>query len=241
MAEFERMNNGPVLITGAGSGIGAAIAEAAAASGFSPLLLAGRTREKLEATAVACRGAGVEAAVYPVDIASEASVAGMAGAVREKHGTPAVLINNAGEFEPAPLLDMTVAHFDRQMAVNLRGAFLVTGAFLPDMVSRGSGLVVNIISTDALGARPGTLAYSVAKSGLLALTKGMREELRPHGIRVAGVLPGPTDTASWEGSGVPASCLMPPGEVAAAVLAVLRASPRAVLEEIVLRPPRSLS
>lgn len=228
-----------VLITGASQGIGAAIARvfAAEVSGVR-LALVARNAKNLRAVAAACAQRGVKAdvAVFPCDTSDEAAVAKMARAVTKRFGAVDVLINNAGRFLGAPFLQTTLADFDAQIAANLRSVFLVAQAFVPAMVARGRGDVFNMGSVASFKALPGMAAYGAAKFGVLGLSRVMREELKPHGVRVCCVMPGGTESPSWHGSGVAPERLMAAEDVARAFLDIYRLSRRTTVEEIVLRP-----
>lgn len=228
-----------VLITGASQGIGAAIAKVFARElrGVR-LALVARNAKNLATVERACAKLGAKVAVFPCDVGDEASVSTMATAVAGRFGGVEVLINNAGKFEGAPLTEMPVAQFDRMINVNLRSVFLVTRAFLPGMIRRGSGDVFNLCSIAALTAYPGGAGYSTAKAGVAALSKIMRAELREKGVRVCCVYPGATWSPAWAGSGVAAERMMPAADVARAFLDVYRLSRSTVVEEIVLRPQR---
>lgn len=230
-----------VLITGASQGIGAAIARVFAAEVRGVrLALVARNAKNLRAVAAECgrlaRGAGAEVAVFPCDTSDERAVAGLARAVHKRFGGVDVLINNAGRFLGAPFLETKVADFDAQIAANLRSVFLASQAFVPAMVARGRGDVFNMGSVASFKALPGMAAYGAAKFGVLGLSRVMREELKPHGVRVCCVLPGGTESPSWQGSGVPPERLMAAEDVARAFLDIYRLSRRTTVEEIVLRP-----
>lgn len=226
-----------ILITGASQGIGAAIAKhfAQEMPGVR-LALVARSAKNLAKVATACAKLGAKAEAFACDVSDEASVAAMAAAVTKRFGAVDVLINNAGKFVFAPFLATKTADFDLMVSANLRSVFLVSQAFVPGMVKRGRGDVFNVGSVASFKALPGMAAYSAAKFGVLGLTRVMREELKPSGIRVCCVMPGATFSPSWDGSGVPAERMMPAEDIAAAILAAHRLSRRTVVEEIVLRP-----
>jgi NADP-dependent 3-hydroxy acid dehydrogenase YdfG len=233
------MNKPVVLITGASQGIGAAIAKVFAAEirGVR-LALVARNEMKLAAVARGCRKLGATAETLVCDVRDERAVSALAAAVTKRFGGVDVLINNAGKFAGAPLTEMSVAVFDQMIAANLRSVFLVSRAFLPDMIARKRGDIFNMSSIAGLIAYPGGAGYSAAKFGVSGLSKVMRAELREHGVRVCCVYPGATVSPSWKGSGVEASRMMPAEDIAQAFLDVYRLSRRTVVEEIVLRPQR---
>lgn len=226
-----------VLITGASQGIGAALARVFARHlrGVR-LVLVARNAKNLRAVAAECTELGAEAVAFPTDTSDEGAVAKLARTVQKRCGPVDVLINNAGQFHGAPFLRTSLADFDAQIAANLRSVFLVSQAFVPAMVERGRGDVFNMGSVASFKALPGMAAYGAAKFAVLGLTRVMREELKPHGVRVCCVLPGGTESPSWDGSGVPAERLMAADDVARAFYDIYRLSRRTVVEEIVLRP-----
>jgi len=232
-----KMSKPIILITGASQGIGAAIAKVFAGEirGVR-LALVARNEKNLRSVAKACGKLGATAEVFVCDVTDETAVAGLAKAVDKRFGAVDVLINNAGIFEGAPLLETTVAQFDRVVATSLRSTFMVSRAFVPGMVKRGRGDIFNMSSIAGLQAYPGGAAYCAAKFGVTGLTKVMRAELKTKGVRVTLVCPGATWSPSWGKSKVPAERMMPAEDVARAFLEVYRLSRRTVVEEIILRP-----
>jgi NADP-dependent 3-hydroxy acid dehydrogenase YdfG len=226
-----------VLITGASQGIGAAIAKIFAQEirGVR-LALVARNEKHLRSVAKSCVKVGATAEVFVCDVTDETAVAGLAKAVGKRFGGVDVLINNAGIFEGALLTETTVAQFDRVVATSLRSTFLVSRAIVPGMVKRGRGDIFNMGSIAGLQAYPGGAAYCAAKFAVTGLTKVMRAELKPKGVRVTLVSPGATWTPSWGTSQVPAARMMPAEDVARAFVDIYRLSRRTVVEEMVLRP-----
>lgn len=226
-----------IVITGASQGIGAAIARAFAKRGPCFLALLARNASRLGEVAAECREhPGVRAEVFPCDVCEPDQVRAAAAAVEKVAGAAEVLVNNAGQFRGAPFLEYSLEEFDRQLAVNLRGVFVISQAFLPAMVKRQRGDVINICSVASLQAHPGGAGYSASKAGLLGLTRVMREELKECGIRVTAVMPGATFTPSWDGSGFSEERMMPAEDVARSVVEITGLSRGTVVEEIVLRP-----
>ena len=182
-----------VLVTGAGSGIGRAIAEKLAKDGERVVVndLKGETADEVVAR---IKESGGEAAAAPGDVSDPGSVQRIVEAAREAYGSPEILVNNAGFLQQKRFVDLTVEDFDRMIAVHLRGTFLCTSAVLPDMLSRGSGIIVNVASQ--LGQIGGIelCHYSAAKAGIIGLTKSLAREVSNQGVRVNAVAPGPINT-----------------------------------------------
>jgi NAD(P)-dependent dehydrogenase (short-subunit alcohol dehydrogenase family) len=176
------------LITGAGNGLGRAIALELTSRG-ARVILTGRNRDKLDLVATEC---GSEARVATVDTADEVSVAALAAELRDEQVS--ILVNNAGLAGPvAPLTDITVQDWDEVFAVNVRGVFLMCRAFLPQMVQRGSGDVINVASVS--GKRPLTrrTPYTASKMAVIGLTSTLAYEVGPAGVSVNTLSPGPVD------------------------------------------------
>ena len=224
-----------VLITGASQGIGAATARAFAERG-GRLVLVSRSADKLEAVAADCRERGAEADVFPCDLTDDAAVATLGRDVADRAGVPDVLVNNAGHFEPGGFLETSPETFRAQFEVNAVSAFLVTRAFLPAMLARGSGRVLMMGSVASVRGYPGGAAYGAAKHALLGLARAIREETQGSGVGVTTLLPGATLTPSWDGAGVEADRLMPAEDVARVAVEVATLSARSVVEEVLIRP-----
>jgi 3-oxoacyl-[acyl-carrier protein] reductase len=181
------------LVTGAGSGIGRAIAEKLAKNGES-VVVNDLNLTSAEETVAAIKGGGNRATATPGDVSDPEAVRRIVLAAREAYGPPEILVNNAGFLQQKRFVDLTVEDFDRMIAVHLRGTFLCIQATLPDMLSRGRGIIVNIASQ--LGQIGGVelCHYSAAKAGIIGLTKALAREVSAQGVRVNAVAPGPINT-----------------------------------------------
>ena len=181
------------LVTGAGSGIGRAIAEKLDKDG-ERVVVNDLNSEAADEVVARITGSGGRGAAAPGDVSDPEAVEQIMAAVREAYGSPEILVNNAGFLQQKRFVDLTVEDFDRMIAVHLRGTFLCTRAVLPEMLSRGRGIVVNVASQ--LGQIGGIelCHYSAAKAGIIGLTKSLAREVSAQGVRVNAVAPGPINT-----------------------------------------------
>ena len=177
-----------VIVTGAGSGIGRAIARKLAGLNYNVLVNDFNGDAAMD-TAAEIGGAAVQG-----DVSKEEDVAHILKACVENFGLPTHLVNNAGHVHQASFVNLNLADFDRMIAVHLRGTFLCTQAVLPHMIARKSGCIVNMSSQ--LGQIGGVeLAhYSAAKAGIIGMTKALAREVSKQGVRVNAVAPGPINT-----------------------------------------------
>lgn len=179
------------IVTGGGRGIGRAIARRFAAEGAA-VVIAARTAAQLESTAKEIEAGKGRVAWIAADVSSEKDAARIVKTAREKFGRVDILVNNAGIYGPVkPIEEITVEEWDSVIAVQLRGAFLMTRFALPEMYARGGGAIVNVSSIAARAAYPWGAAYAAAKAGLLGLTRTAAAEGAQRGVRVNAILPGP--------------------------------------------------
>jgi 2-hydroxycyclohexanecarboxyl-CoA dehydrogenase len=183
-----------VLITGAGGGIGQALAVRLAEEGCR-LGLFDLNEHAVEAAAQRVRGAGATATTHVVDIADYAAVKAAVDAFAGEAGRIDVLVNNAGWDKFALFLDTKPDLWDKVIAVNLRGPINMHHAVLPHMVKAKGGRVVNVASDAGRVGSSGESVYAACKGGIIAFTKTMAREMARHGIKLNAVAPGPTDTA----------------------------------------------
>jgi 3-oxoacyl-[acyl-carrier protein] reductase len=202
------------VVTGAGRGIGRAVAIALARRGADVALLA-RTLEQLEEVAVHVRAEGQKAMALPCDVASANEVAHAAERVLGELGPPGVVVANAGVVARALVTEMDEANWDHVNAVNLKGTFLTARAFLPPMVERKRGRFVAMGSISSTLGTARQSAYCASKWGVVGLVKSLAEELRGSGVQAMVVLPGGVDTDMLKASGFPA--LMSADDVAKVV------------------------
>ncbi|WP_437762397.1 SDR family oxidoreductase [Sorangium sp. So ce281] len=192
------------VVTGPGRGIGRATALALARRGLSIALL-GPPSPRLDEVTDEVRRLDVAALPVPCDVASEEQVARASAEVVAWLGAPRVVVNNAGIVSRGAKVHETApAAWDEVIAVNLRGPFLISRAFLPAMLKEGRGRLVHVGSISSTLACPGNASYAASKWGLIGLSKSLAEELRGTGLQSVAVLPGSVDTDMLVGSGFPA-------------------------------------
>ena len=181
------------VVTGGGRGIGAAVARALAEEGAS-VVVSARSQDEIEAVAEELRADGHAAWAVPCDVTDPAQVFGLAEAGGEHLGQADILVNNAGTVTSAPLKALTLELWNRILAVNATGVFLCTKAFLPGMVERGWGRVVNVASIAGKTGGPYISAYSASKHAVIGFTRSVAAEVATSGVTVNAVCPGYVDT-----------------------------------------------
>ncbi|MEO7094156.1 MAG: SDR family oxidoreductase [Polyangiales bacterium] len=192
------------VVTGAGRGIGRAIALALAGRGLDVALL-GRTEPDLDdvARAILLAYPARRVLALPCDVASSAAVEVAASRVVDALGVPLVVVNNAGVVHRASIEETSEDAWDHVVDVNLKGPFLVTRAFRPAMRGKREGRFVQISSISGTLGTPRLSAYCASKWGLIGFTKSLAEELRESGLQALTVVPGSVDTEMLKGSGFP--------------------------------------
>ena len=224
------------VITGAGRGIGSAIARKLAALGAAAVLL-GRTKSALDETARVIVDAGGKTEVIPCDVTVLHQLEYAAARVDSTFGRLDILVNNAGigGFND-PLHNLPPEEWDRILNTNLRGVYYAIRTFAPIMIRAYSGHIVNISSLAGKNALPNGAAYAASKWGLNGLTYSVAEELRKHNVRASVVCPGSVDTELSPHAGKDPNKMLQPDDVAHAVAAIVTQSPQSFMSEILLRP-----
>ena len=232
------------IITGAGTGIGRAIAVAFSGAGMN-CVLAGRRAGPLEETAEAMCDSRTDTLCVTADVTCRDSVSALADRTIERFGRIDILVNNAGiNTLKRGLRDISDEDWDRVVDINLTGAFNAFRAVMPHMENQGDGLVINISSM--AGKRSGMIAgvaYCASKFGMAALNQSINAEFRETGIRACCIFPGEVDTPILDLRPNPVSdekraAALPPEDVAAAALMVAQLPGRAIVEEITIFPRR---
>jgi short-subunit dehydrogenase len=226
-----------ILITGASRGLGRAIAERFAAGGYD-LVLCSRNEEALTRTAGELKrdypAADILARAFDLGKAEQAK--GFGQWVLGLGISIDILVNNAGQFIPGSVHDEEEGALEKMIEVNLYSAYHLTRMLLPGMMKRKKGHIFNICSIASLQAYPNGGAYSISKFALAGFSKNLREEMKPHGIKVTSVYPGAVYTDSWAGSDVDPRRIMEARDIADMVYAAAGLSQQATVEEIVIRP-----
>jgi NADP-dependent 3-hydroxy acid dehydrogenase YdfG len=236
-----RLHGKVALITGGGTGIGQAAAQALANEG-AQVVVTGRRAALLEQTCAAIR-APHPVRSYATDVADRAQVADMVAWIRNEYGPVDILVNNAGvNVVKRKLFELEPDDWDYIMEVNATGAYNLIHAVLPDMRARRDGVIINVSSL--AGVRPATLggaAYSASKHALNALTSVLAQEEKENGIRATNLCPGEVNTPILEARPVKVSDehkaqILQPEDVAAAVVFIATLPPRAHVPELLIKP-----
>jgi NAD(P)-dependent dehydrogenase (short-subunit alcohol dehydrogenase family) len=230
------------LVTGGGSGLGAAICGLLAASG-ARVTVADLKEDRAAAVANRLRDSGGEAHAAALDVSDAQSAERVVGAIVEGFGRLDVLVNNAGIDVTLPMSELSVADWNRVIGTNLSGPFLLARQASAHMKRAGGGHIVNIASTAAKRAWPNASAYHASKWGLLGLSHAMHAELRPHNIKVTAVIAGGMRTPFLldRFPGIDVGTLQDPANVASAVKWVLLMPDETVIPEIMVLPMRESS
>jgi NAD(P)-dependent dehydrogenase (short-subunit alcohol dehydrogenase family) len=231
-----------VFITGAASGLGAALATRLAGLGAD--IVAGDIRAARLADATdRLRAQGVRAHAIGFDVSDPAAAARAIGEALDTMGRLDILINNAGTDVTLPIAELTEADWLRVINTNLNGPFLLSKYAAQHMRRAGDGHIVNIASTAAKRAWPNASAYHASKWGLLGLSHALHAELRPHGIRVTAVIAGGMRTPFLldRFPELDPATLQDPADVAQAIASVLLLPPGSVVAELTVLPPQETS
>ena len=193
-----KLTNQVAIITGAGRGIGQAIAQAYAREG-ARLVLAARSQTELEQTAAEIAKTGAQAIAVPTDVTDLAQAERLASAALTRFGRIDLLVNNAGISGPVgPLQDNDIAQWAETISVNLTGTFLVCRAVIPVMLKQGGGKIINLSGAGAANAWSNLSAYCASKAAVVRLTEVLAQELAPNNIAVNALGPGSVHTSMWD-------------------------------------------
>lgn len=230
------------VVTGAGSGVGQATALALAQQGWRVALI-GRRAATLQETVKLAGALGAQFLVCPSDIGDAAAVAQVGEKILREFKEVQVLVNAAGTNAPRRALEvLSLADYREMIDTNLNGAYYCVQAFLPQMRARKSGTIVNIVSDAGKLANPKAgPAYVMSKFGLAGLTQSINVEEKGNGVRACAIFPGDIDTPLLDKRPAPPppearAKMMRAEDIAACALLAINLPPRAVVEEILVRP-----
>ena len=225
------------VITGGTKGIGKACIERFLGEGFDVITCARNANDlqQLEKE-MSDRFSNVQLYCQAADLSLKDDLHAFIDFIISKTRFVTVLINNTGTFIPGQIHNETEGTLEKTMETNLYSAYHLTRAILPGMVEKRQGHIFTMCSTASIMAYPNGGSYCISKFALYGMTKVLREEMKPHSVKVTAVLPGATYTDSWKDSGLPEDRLMESKDIADTIWAAYTLSPRAVMEEILIRP-----
>lgn len=225
------------IVTGAGRGIGHAVALALARESAG-VVLASRTRQELAAAAATIRESGGTALAIPTDVTQDGAVEAMVERAIAELGRVDILVTAAGVASFGPVVGTKPSDWDALLAVNLRAVMVSCRAVLPVMIRQRRGTIINIASVAAQRAIPGAAVYTATKAGVVGFSRVLAEELRADRVRVGVLVPGAVDTPLWDSIGSPPdrSRMLRPEDVARAAVLMASLPPGASLEELTLLP-----
>jgi 3-oxoacyl-[acyl-carrier protein] reductase len=230
---MQSLSGKTALVTGAGKGIGKAIALALAKEGVHVGLVA-RTEKDIQAVAGEITALGVKASVAAADVSQRVEVEAAVAKVQQELGPVDILINNAGTATFGKFLELEPEVWEQQIRVNVFGVYYATRAVLPQMIERQTGDIVNISSTAGKSGSPVTSAYSASKFALLGLSESLMQEVRKHNIRVTALAPSTVVTELANSANLitgDPERVMHPEDLAELIVAQLKLNPRVLVKE----------
>ncbi len=169
-------------------------------------------------------------------MSDKAQIAAFAADIKAAWDHVHILVNNAGVFLPGQVINEEEGTLEKLIDTNLYSAYHMTRHFVQGMISYGRAHIFNMCSVASINAYPNGGSYSISKFALLGLSKALREELKPHAVKVTSLLPGATYTDSWTGAGIEESRFMKAEDIAQTVWDIYHLSKTTVVEEVLLRP-----
>lgn len=225
-----------IVITGGSKGIGKAVAMRYAAENHN-IFIGARTEHQLRETAAEIRKAypSAEVSYYSADLSKREEVSAFGEWVLMSC-VPDILVNNAGTFLPGSIHNEQEGTLEAMIEGNLYSTYHLSRILLPKMIERRSGHIFNMCSIASLNAYANGGSYSISKYALAGFSKNLREEMKPFDIKVTSVYPGAVYTDSWKESGLPESRFIRPEDIAELIYTTSLLSPRACVEELIIRP-----
>ena len=215
-----------IVVTGGSKGIGRAIVNKFIAEGFDAIVCA-RSVDNVQ-------GKGL--IPFAADLSTRQGVSALVDFITSLNRPVDILVNNTGIFQPGQLHNEAEGTFEQLMSTNVASAYHLTRGLVGDMMARRQGHIFMMCSTASITAYTNGGSYCISKFALLGMSRVLREELKPHGVKVTAILPGATLTASWEGTDLPEERFMKPEDVADSAWAAYSLSKSAVVEEMLIRP-----
>jgi 3-oxoacyl-[acyl-carrier protein] reductase len=227
------------IVTGAGRGIGRAIALMLARAG-GRVVLAARTDAQLESVQKEIRSFGGDALNVPVDLTRDEEINRLVEATHDAWGTADILINNAGWGKKAPIVRAKVEDWDQTFRLNLRAPMMLSRLVLPGMIANGQGAIINIASISGKTGEANAAAYAASKFGLIGFTQSLYEEVREYGVKVAVISPGFVNTPLIPDTRhIDRSKMIQAEDIAETVRFVLTSPATSCPVEITVRPQRT--
>ncbi|MCS6823987.1 MAG: SDR family oxidoreductase [Cytophagaceae bacterium] len=225
------------VITGGTKGIGYALVNIFAAHGFH-VITCSRNKEDLDVLDRTIRTSHPKATLYtmPADLSKKEDIIRFIAFIKNNCAGVDVLINNTGVYTPGQIHNEPDGVLEKMIETNVYSAYHLTRGLIGDMIQRKSGHIFNICSTASITPYVNGGSYCISKYALYGMTKVLREEMKPHNIRVTAVLPGATYTKSWEGTTLPEHRFMKADDVALAIWHTYHLPEGTVVEEILMRP-----
>lgn len=224
------------VVTGGTKGIGRATVNAFAAQGFDIVTCSRNERELDSLKQEVEADFGVSVFTLKCDLSIKSETLGFVDFVLSQKLPVDVLVNNSGVFLPGEVHSEEDGALEKQIETNLYSAYRISRGLIPLMREQKCGHIFNICSIASLIAYNNGGSYTISKFALYGMSKSLREEMKPYGIRVTSVMPGATLTASWEGVDLPEERFIPAEDVASMILTTYQLSHRSVVEDIVIRP-----
>ena len=226
-----------IIITGASKGIGRAIALHFAKNGYA-IAACARTEKDIKALEAEVKALAPDMphVLSTCDMSDREQIVAFAQQVRAAWDHVHILVNNAGTFLPGQVINEAEGTLEKLIETNLYSAYHTTRQFVGDMIRDRRGHIFNMCSVASIGAYHNGGSYSISKFALLGLSKALREELKPHAVKVTSLIPGATYTDSWSGAGIEESRFMKAEDIAQTVWDIYHLSKNTVVEEVLLRP-----